>query len=73
MSRGDDTAGDVRWGWDCPRCDRQTKVRRDPGSDTFRWVCPEETCPAVGFGFSSRRRARIGLREYREREEDIYR
>ncbi|MFC4544198.1 hypothetical protein ACFO5R_19920 [Halosolutus amylolyticus] len=73
MSRSNREPGDVRWGWDCPRCDRATRVRRDPSTGTYRWECPDETCPAVGFGFISRRRARLALREFRKREENVYR
>ncbi len=73
MPRSNDNASDIRWGWDCPRCDRATDVRRDPLTETFRWECPDETCPAVGFGFTSRRRARLGLRQFRERLPNVYR
>ncbi|RQG99065.1 hypothetical protein EA472_15585 [Natrarchaeobius oligotrophus] len=66
-------AGDERWGWCCPRCDRDVIVSDDPASETFRWECPTEGCRAVGFGFRSRRRARIALREYRERYRNVYR
>ncbi|MFC5971498.1 hypothetical protein ACFPYI_09165 [Halomarina salina] len=54
-------------GYRCPRCDDDTDVFRDPETGTFGWVCPKSDCDAIGFGFQSRRRARIGLREYRER------
>ncbi|WP_049926907.1 hypothetical protein [Halopiger goleimassiliensis] len=64
---------DLRWGWRCPRCNTDVPVSRDPDSETFYWECPREGCPTVGFGFTSRRRARIGLREYRERYRNIYR
>ncbi|WP_090381231.1 hypothetical protein [Natronobacterium texcoconense] len=66
-------AGDVRWGWTCPRCDSEAPVRKDPSSETFRWECSRDDCPAVGFGFRSRRRARIALRKYCDRYESIYR
>lgn len=64
---------DLLWGWKCPRCDEDATVTKDPRTETFRWECPEESCPAVGFGFTSRRKARIALREYRERYNNIYR
>ncbi|THE63987.1 hypothetical protein D8Y22_15340 [Salinadaptatus halalkaliphilus] len=70
---GRNAVGDVRWGWQCPRCETDVPVTRDSGSETFCWACPQNTCPAVGFGFRSRRRARIALKEYRERYQDIYR
>ncbi|ELY57382.1 hypothetical protein [Natronolimnohabitans innermongolicus] len=73
MGRPGEYAGDVRWGWECPRCDADVSVSRDPQSETFLWACPTEGCPSVGFGFSSRRRARIALRELRESYQDIYR
>ncbi|WP_083867292.1 hypothetical protein [Natrialba taiwanensis] len=73
MSRPREFAADTRWGWCCPRCESDVPVRKDPRSETFRWECPDESCPAVGFGFTSRRRARIALREYRERYQGIYR
>ncbi|ELY75770.1 hypothetical protein C488_08972 [Natrinema pellirubrum DSM 15624] len=73
MSRRRTHAGDVRWGWTCPRCGTDVSVRRDPDSDTFRWECDADHCVAVGFGFTSRRRARLALREYRERYQNIYR
>ena len=73
MGRLDEHAGDMRWGWQCPRCNADVPVTRDPDSETFRWECPTDDCPAVGFGFASRRRARIALREYREAYQDIYR
>ncbi|WP_121744743.1 hypothetical protein [Natronorubrum halophilum] len=66
-------AGDMRWGWQCPRCDADVPVDSDPHSETFYWACPVDDCPSVGFGFSSRRRARIALREYREAYQNIYR
>ncbi|OIB56772.1 hypothetical protein BBD46_16350 [Natrialba sp. SSL1] len=72
-SHANEYAGDIRWGWCCPRCERDVSVTRDPRSETFVWACPDEECPAVGFGFQSRRRARIALREYRERYQQIYR
>jgi hypothetical protein len=56
-------------GYSCPRCDGDTDVFRDPGTGRFGWFCPKPDCRAVGFGFRSRRSARIGLREYRERFE----
>ena len=56
-------------GYRCPRCDGDTDVFRDPGTQRYGWICPDSDCLAVGFGFRSRRRARIGLREYRERFE----
>ncbi|MFC6719540.1 hypothetical protein ACFQGT_13870 [Natrialbaceae archaeon GCM10025810] len=65
--------GDVRWGWKCPRCDAKTRIKRDPSTRTYRWECVRDACPAVGFGFVSRRRARIALREFRRRNEDVYR
>ncbi|MEY7851407.1 hypothetical protein AB7C87_19660 [Natrarchaeobius sp. A-rgal3] len=68
-----DDVDDVRWGWTCPRCNADADVERDPSSKTFRWVCSENPCPAVGFGFTSRRRARIALRDYRNRDENVYR
>ncbi|RKD98219.1 hypothetical protein ATJ93_1224 [Halopiger aswanensis] len=71
MSR--DYVDELRWGWQCPRCDADATVTKDPRTETFLWACPEESCPAVGFGFTSRRKARIALREYRERYNDIYR
>ncbi|NGM67931.1 hypothetical protein G6M89_02700 [Natronolimnobius sp. AArcel1] len=64
---------DLRWGWRCPRCETDVPVSRDPSTETFRWECPTESCLSVGFGFSSRRNARIALREYRERYQEIYR
>ncbi|ADB60777.1 hypothetical protein Htur_1892 [Haloterrigena turkmenica DSM 5511] len=73
MGRPNDYAGDLRWGWQCPRCDADVPVTRDAGSETFLWACPTEDCPSAGFGFSSRRRARIALREYREAYQNIYR
>ncbi|MFA9501723.1 hypothetical protein NP511_05705 [Natrinema thermotolerans] len=73
MSRRRTHAGDVRWGWTCPRCETDVSVRRDPDSDTFRWECDADHCAAVGFGFTSRRRARLALREYRERYQNVYR
>lgn len=54
-------------GYECPRCDADTEIFTDPGTGTYGWICPEEGCQAIGFGFGSRRQARIGLREYRER------
>ncbi|NHN41194.1 hypothetical protein G9C85_06025 [Halorubellus sp. JP-L1] len=58
-------------GWNCPRCDGETEIFYEPGPDpaTRRcgWRCPREDCQAIGFGFESRRRARVALREYRER------
>ncbi|MFP8953547.1 hypothetical protein ACLI4Z_11310 [Natrialbaceae archaeon A-arb3/5] len=65
--------GNIRWGWCCPRCDREATVTRDPSSETFRWECPDEACPSVGFGFRSRRAARIALGKYRDRYQNIYR
>ncbi|QRV15149.1 hypothetical protein JMJ58_19935 [Haloterrigena salifodinae] len=73
MGRPNEYAGDMRWGWECPRCDTDVSVARDPGSETFHWVCPTEDCPSVGFGFTSRRRARLALREYHEAYQNIYR
>lgn len=73
MSRRDERAVDTRWGWECPRCDADVPVVRDPDSETFCWACPTDDCPSVGFGFTSRRRARIALREYREAYRNIYR
>ncbi|ARS90718.1 hypothetical protein [Natrarchaeobaculum aegyptiacum] len=68
-----DPVADRRWGWQCPRCDADVPVTRDPDSETFRWECPREACLAVGFGFSSRRRARLALHRYRERYQNVYR
>lgn len=73
MRRRDEHAVDTRWGWCCPRCEEDVPVIRDPHSQTFRWECQTNDCPAVGFGFSSRRRARLGLLEYREAFQRIYR
>lgn len=73
MNRRDEYAGDMRWGWQCPRCEADVPVEKDPDSGTFLWACPTEGCPSVGFGFDSRRRARIALREYREAYQNIYR
>ncbi|WP_049921523.1 hypothetical protein [Halopiger djelfimassiliensis] len=68
-----DYAGDMRWGWTCPRCSADAPVTRDPSSETFRWECSTDSCPAIGFGFSSRRKARLALREFSERYRNIYR
>lgn len=57
-------------GYRCPRCDGETDIFYDRGTGTCGWVCPEDGCQAIGFGFRGRRSARIGLREYRERFED---
>ncbi|MDF9745121.1 hypothetical protein [Natrinema salsiterrestre] len=73
MGRPNVDAGDMRWGWTCPLCETDVSVSRDPGSGTFRWECDNGACDAIGFGFSSRRRARLALREYRERYRNIYR
>ncbi|WP_394742474.1 hypothetical protein [Natronococcus roseus] len=66
-------AGNIRWGWRCPRCDTDVAVARNPQTGTFSWVCEEPECVAVGFGFRSRRRARLGVLEYRERYRSVYR
>ncbi len=63
----------MRWGWTCPRCETDASVTRDHDADTFRWECDADGCAAVGFGFTSRRRARLALEEYRERYRDVYR
>jgi hypothetical protein len=55
------------WGFDCPRCGRDTDVFVDDATDTYGWLCPRPDCRAVGFGFASRGAARRGLREYRDR------
>ncbi|RQG93389.1 hypothetical protein [Natrarchaeobius chitinivorans] len=68
-----ENVGDTRWGWCCPHCNRDVDVVKDPSTDTFRWECPGEACRAVGFGFSSRRQARIALLSYRKRYENTYR
>ncbi|MFC4437383.1 MULTISPECIES: hypothetical protein [Natrialbaceae] len=73
MTRSRDYAGDTRWGWRCPRCGTDVSVGRDSETETFRWECAEDGCLAVGFGFASRRRARIALRDYRERYQGVYR
>lgn len=73
MNRARTYAGDMRWGWNCPRCNTEVTVSRDRDSETFEWRCPSETCLAVGFGFTSRRRARLGLLEYHERYQETYR
>ncbi|MGQ3412074.1 hypothetical protein ACT4ML_07400 [Natrinema sp. LN54] len=73
MTRPSVDAGDMRWGWTCPLCETDASVSRDPESETFRWECDDESCEAVGFGFTSRRKARLALREYRERYQNIYR
>ncbi|WP_440764982.1 hypothetical protein [Natronorubrum sp. DTA7] len=73
MTSSDEHADDMRWGWTCPRCNADVPVHRDDDSETFRWECPVDDCPSVGFGFKSRRRARIALREYREAYRNIYR
>ncbi|QFU83703.1 hypothetical protein [Natronorubrum aibiense] len=73
MSRPDEYAGDMRWGWQCPRCEADVSVDRDHRSETFRWKCPTDGCLAVGIGFSSRRRARLALREYRKAYQNVYR
>jgi hypothetical protein len=44
-----------------------------PHSETFRWKCDDDDCEATGFGFTSRCRARLALREYRDRYENVYR
>jgi len=56
-----------RRGYDCPRCESDTEVFTDDATDSFGWICPDDGCQAIGFGFRTRRAARIGLREYRER------
>lgn len=56
-------------GYRCPRCDGDTDIFRDERSETVGWVCTDD-CTAVGFGFQSRRLARIGLREYRDQFDD---
>lgn len=73
MARSRDYAGDMRWGWTCPRCETDVAVGKDAATETFRWICEAESCLAVGFGFASRRRARIALRDYRERYRNVYR
>ncbi|WP_090616674.1 hypothetical protein [Natrinema salaciae] len=73
MNRPSVDAGDMRWGWTCPRCETDASVSSDPASETFRWECDDHSCEAVGFGFTSRRRARLALREYRERYQNVYR
>ncbi|TYL36579.1 hypothetical protein CV102_21225 [Natronococcus pandeyae] len=73
MTRSRDHAGDMRWGWTCPRCGTDVSVGRDSETETFWWKCTEDGCLAVGFGFASRRRARIAVRDYRERYQRIYR
>lgn len=73
MDRPSVDAGDMRWGWTCPLCETDVSVSRDPDSGTFRWECDGDACEAVGFGFASRRKARLALKEYRERYRDIYR
>lgn len=55
-----------RWGFECPRCGGDTDVFADDESDTYGWVCRDRDCRAVGFGFGSRRAARVGLREFGE-------
>ncbi len=64
---------DLRWGWRCPRCDADAAVTRDPGSSTFCWACTDADCPAVGFGFRTRRRARLALRALCEEYDRPYR
>lgn len=59
------------WGFDCPRCGADTDVFADDESETYGWVCPKRDCRAVGFGFESRRAARIGLREFTERASNV--
>ncbi|WP_425606683.1 hypothetical protein [Natrinema marinum] len=66
-------AGDTRWGWICPLCETAASVTKDRDPDTFRWECDADECGAVGFGFTSQRRVRIALCEYRERYENVYR
>lgn len=66
-------AGDTKWGWECPRCDTDVEIETHDESGTYGWACPDDHCPAIGFGFSSRRRARIALREYRERYQNVFR
>ncbi|MXV63132.1 hypothetical protein GS429_13850 [Natronorubrum sp. JWXQ-INN-674] len=73
MGHPNEYAGDTRWGWNCPRCETEATVSRDPDSETFRWECSNERCGSVGFGFTSRRRARIALREFREAYQNVYR
>lgn len=52
------------WGFACPRCGGDTDVFVDAESETYGWICPEADCVSVGFGFESRRAARVGLRTY---------
>ncbi|SEW00862.1 hypothetical protein [Natrinema salifodinae] len=73
MNRPSVDAGDLRWGWACPRCETDASVARDPGTGTFRWECDADDCDTVGFGFTSRRQARLALKEYREQYQNIYR
>ncbi|MFB1063143.1 hypothetical protein [Natrinema sp. H-ect4] len=73
MDRASAEAGDMRWGWRCPLCETDVSVTRDPHSETFRWKCDDDDCEATGFGFTSRCRARLALREYRDRYENVYR
>ncbi|PCR90605.1 hypothetical protein CP557_08850 [Natrinema ejinorense] len=73
MNRPRVDAGDMRWGWRCPVCGTDASVSRDPDSGTFRWECDADRCDAVGFGFTSRRQARLALREFRKRYRDNYR
>ncbi|MDS0298991.1 hypothetical protein NDI76_09555 [Halogeometricum sp. S1BR25-6] len=56
--------GAFLWGFACPRCGGDTDVFVDERSATYGWICPESDCTAVGFGFESRRAARVGLRAY---------
>ncbi|WP_049888701.1 hypothetical protein [Natronococcus occultus] len=73
MTRPRPRAGNLRWGWRCPRCDTDVDVGRDGRTDTFYWHCEDVDCPAFGIGFRSRRQARLGVLEYRERYRGIYR
>ncbi|WP_254529611.1 hypothetical protein [Natrinema gelatinilyticum] len=73
MDRPNIDAGDMQWGWTCPLCGTDASVSRDADSGTFRWKCDANACDAVGFGFASRRRARLALREYGKRHGDVYR
>nr|WP_293033852.1 hypothetical protein [Natronococcus sp.] len=66
-------AGNIRWGWRCPRCDSDVDVGKDSRTDTFYWSCKKDGCLAIGLGFRSRRRARLGVLEYRERYRSVYR
>ncbi|UHQ96023.1 hypothetical protein HYG82_20840 [Natrinema halophilum] len=73
MDRPTIDADDLMWGWTCPLCNAHVSVSRDPASGTFRWECDADACEAIGFGFASRRRARLALREYSERYDNLYR